>query len=143
MLRICLRKWLLLVLLTLVAWPVAAQASGGGAEKAEPAGPQFVDIGPITAPILKKDKVDQYLLLVVSLQVADQAAVDEIKKLMPAIKDSYLTALYGTLYAGNGLRAGLVDVDVVRNKLIEANKKVIPEGIVQNVFLQQVQQRPG
>jgi hypothetical protein len=126
-----------------VMQPNHAFASGGGEAKVEDTGPKYFKVGPLAVPILKNGKIDQYLVLVVSLEVASAEALAEVEKRKPAITDAYLTALYGTLYAGKGLRGGLVDVDVVRNKLDAANKKVLPDGTVTNIFLEQVQQRPG
>lgn len=127
--------------------PALASEGGGhggeGGEGAEAAseGPQYVKVGPINVPVLRDGRVAQYLMLVAALEVKDADAAKQVENRMPQIKDAYLSSLFGTLHISGG-EGELVDVGVIRSKIDEANRRVLPTGLVNNVFLQQVEQRP-
>lgn len=135
---------LFLVGLLSVACPLAAFAGEEKAkaegEAAEAAGPQFVKVGPINVPVIKEGKVVQYLMLTANLQVADADKEKTVTAYLPLLKDAYISSLYGALYA-DGDGQGLVDMNLIRTKLEGANKRVLPEGLVSNVLLEQVEQR--
>lgn len=131
--------------LTLAARPALASESGGhggGGEAAatEDSGPQFVKVGPINVPVIKDGRVAQYLMLVAALEVKDADAAKQIETRMPQIKDAYLSSLFGSLQL-TAEGGDLVDVNMIRRKIEEANGRVLPSGLVSNVFLQQVEQR--
>lgn len=125
------------------AWASGGGAHGGGGEEGEkvPEGPQFVKVGPINVPVLRDGRVAQYLMLVVALEAKDADAAKQLENRMPQIKDAYLSSLFGALHisAGSG---ELVDVAMIRSKVEAANTRILPAGLVNNVFLQQVEQRP-
>ncbi len=126
------------------AWASEGGAHGGGegegGEKV-PEGPQFVKVGPINVPVLRDGRVAQYLMLVVALEAKDAEAAKQLESRMPQIKDAYLSSLFGALHISSG-RSELVDVAMIRSKIEAANTRVLPAGLVNNVFLQQVEQRP-
>jgi flagellar FliL protein len=64
------------------------------APKAEPVKPPvFVMMDSFTVNLQPEDGVDQYLQLAFSLQVADQATVDQIKLYMPQVRSRLLMLL--------------------------------------------------
>ena len=138
---------LILALLLVASWPVvalaqteAAEESGEeGGEETEATGPQFVRVGPVNVPVLQDGRISQYLMLTVALQVEDAEKAKQVEAYMPLLKDAYLSSLYGVLHSVGG--PDLVDVNLVRRKLEEANHRVLPEGLVTNVLIQQIEQR--
>lgn len=137
---------LVALLVLSLCWPLTAIASGGGdgsgeGEKVEEKGSQYVKVGPINVPVLKDGRVIQYMLLVAALEVKNSEGAKEIESRMPIIKDAYLSSLYGALHVVGDDRNALVNLDIVRGTLESANKRILPEGLVTNVLLQQVEQR--
>src|SRR5690349_16382198 len=66
-----------------------------------PAGPRvFVNIGPLTVPVLGADKTDQFVTLVVALDVTDLTTADKVRSQGPRLTDAYLTTIYGAIATG-------------------------------------------
>lgn len=140
------RGFLIGVSTLLVAWRPARASEGGAHGEGEegekvPEGPQFVKVGPINVPVLRDGRVAQYLMLVVALEAKDADAAKQLESRMPQIKDAYLSSLFGALHISSS-SSELVDVAMIRTKIEAANTRVLPAGLVNNVFLQQVEQRP-
>ncbi|WP_207478958.1 flagellar basal body-associated FliL family protein [Arenibaculum pallidiluteum] len=105
--------------------------------------PAFVNIGPLTVPVLGNDKAEQFVTLVVAVEVADVAIGERVRGVAPRLTDAFLTALYGSLGAGQVMQGGgLVDMPQVKAKLMVASRKVLGEGVARDVLIQIVSQRP-
>lgn len=123
---------------------------GAHEEKAEappepppPAGPPvFVNIGPLTVPVLGAERIDQFVTLMVALEVADASVADRVREQAPRLTDAFLTGVYGAIASGKAMQSGMVDVPQVKAKLNEATAKVMGKGVVRDVLIQVVNQRP-
>lgn len=112
-------------------------------EPPPPAGPPaFVNIGPLTVPVLSGDAINQFVTLVVAVEVSDVTVAETVRSQAPRLTDAFLTTLYGEIAAGQVIRGGLVDVPQVKSKLAGASRKVLGDGVARDVLVQVVNQRP-
>jgi flagellar FliL protein len=108
-----------------------------------PAGPPaFVNIGPLTVPVLVGDGIQQFVSILVAVEVKDVATADGVRAIAPRLTDAYLTALYGAIGNGQVMQGGLVDVAQLKGKLGAASRKVLGENVARDVLVQVVSQRP-
>lgn len=108
-----------------------------------PAGPpSFVNIGPLTVPVLGGDKAEQFVTLVVALEVADGTVAERVRSLAPRLTDAFVTSLYGAIGNGHMLHGGLIDVQQIKSRLLAASRKVVGDGVARDVLIQVVSQRP-
>jgi len=119
-----------------------ALADDGGTEaRAEAGEPIYVEFNPILLPILGDDRVDQFVNIVVALEVTSQAAADRAIALAPRLNDAYLRALYGTLHTRTAVRNGVVDLQMIKARLVEESNAVLGDGVVRDALVQMVSQR--
>jgi flagellar FliL protein len=104
--------------------------------------PVFVNIGPVTVPVLAADRVDQFVTLLVAVEVADAAAADYVRAQGPRLTDAYLTSLYGAVGSGMLIEAGLLDLEQVKERLNAASRRVLGQDAFRDVLVQVVTQRP-
>jgi uncharacterized membrane protein YhdT len=133
------RALLLLALLVLAAPALAA--GGGGEAKGPEGGSAFVEMTPIILPIVDGGRVVQSVSIIVSIETASPAVANRARALRPKLVDALLTELYGLLNERTAIRAGVVQVDVVKARLLIAAERVLGEGSVTDVLLQVVQQQ--
>lgn len=103
---------------------------------------QYVELAPLILPIIDEYGVSQTVSLVVSLEVTDPYNVDKIKKMTPRLKDAYIQDMYGALNKHAALKNGVVQVSKLKKRLSKISDKVMGEGVVNDVLLQVVNQRP-
>ncbi|MBI1328026.1 MAG: hypothetical protein GC136_10350 [Alphaproteobacteria bacterium] len=117
-----------------------AYANGGG-EGAE-VGPEFVQLSPLILPVVDKNGISQTVSLVISLEVGDKLAADKVTRYSPKLKDAYLQDLYGVLYRKTLMENGVIQIGALKQRLNSLSQKVMGDGVVSDVLLQVVQQRP-
>lgn len=103
---------------------------------------EYVELDPLILPIIDEYGVNQVVSLVVSIEVADAAAAEKVKKLSPRLKDAYIQDMYGILNRHAALKGGVVQVDKLKKRLNKVSRDVMGEDVVHDVLLQVVQQRP-
>lgn len=134
---------LLAVLLMLTA---PAYAGEGGGEK-DPNAPhpefEYIELKPITLPVITSKGLTQQVSIVVELEVK-WGDKDEIEPFEPRLVDAYLQDMYGVLGQGHALMKGdVVDIDMIKKRLTDVTAKVVgPKHEVHAVLLQALQQRP-
>lgn len=140
MARACTLMCILVLALAIV--PLGALAADGGEASDEPAGGSaFVEMSPIILPIVDGGRVVQSVSIIVSVETVSPAVADRARALRPKLVDAFLTELYGLLNEREAIRAGIVQVDVVKARLLIAAERVLGEGSVTDVLLQVVQQQ--
>lgn len=105
--------------------------------------PTFVSIGPLVLPVIRDKRVEQNILLQVSLEVYGDATRESVRQLTPRLNDAFLRALYGGIEAGDVMQGQLVNVNAIRDKLMAASEEVLGVGVVWDVLIQAVTQRPA
>lgn len=118
----------------------AEQAALDAALADEPG--EFVELDPLILPIISKKGVTQVVSLVVSLEVMGPADAERARLLTPRLKDAYIQDMYGVLNDRIALRGGVIRVDMIKKRLNKVSIEVLGEGVVKDVLLQVVQQRP-
>lgn len=101
----------------------------------------FVEMDPLILPIIDADGINQLVSLVIVLQVHDEKQKAEVTAQMFRIKDAYIQDMYGSLNKNVAIKDGVLQVDVLKQRLSAANNRVLGDGVVSEVLLQVVQQR--
>lgn len=101
----------------------------------------FVELDPLVLPIIDSQGISQVVSLVIVLQVNDEKQKASVEGQMFRIKDAYIQDMYGSLNKHVAVKDGVLQVDVLKQKLTAANERVLGEGVVSDVLLQVVQQR--
>lgn len=121
----------------------AKEAKGGaGGGHGSGGGTEFVELDPLVLPVIDNRGVTQTVSLVIALEVGTLEKADEIKKLTPRLKDAYIQDMYGVLNSHAALKGGVVQVGAIKERLNKITADVLGEGMVEDVLLQVVQQRP-
>lgn len=118
--------------------PAHGDAKGGSIF----APPVFVNIGPINVPVLGEDRVEQFVTLVVALEVSDPFTAERVREQGPRLTDAYLQELYGGIASGQMMAQGLLDLPTVKERLAKATTRVVGRDKVRDVLVQVVNQRP-
>jgi len=126
----------------LTASPALAEGGGEGAAETGPK-PEFeyLQISPLTLPVITDRGLTQQVSLVVSIELP-YGKKAEIEPMEPRLADAYLQDLYGALSSGHGMmRGNIVDVQAVKERLTNVTTKVLGADKFSSVLLQVVQQR--
>jgi hypothetical protein len=131
-----------MVILALSLGAGAAQAASAEKSDAPPPEYEYIELKPLTLPIITDKGLTQQVSLMVSLELP-YGKLEEVKFLMPRLADAYLRDLYGVLGVGGAMmKGGLIDVVAVKQRLAAVTVSIAGEGKVNDVLLQVVQQRP-
>lgn len=102
----------------------------------------YVEMAPLILPIIDKRGVVQTISLIVMVEAKDAAAAQKITDFAPRLTDAYIQDMYGALNKAETVQNGVVQVGPLKERLNAVTKKVMGEGVAQDVLLQVVQQRP-
>lgn len=103
---------------------------------------QFVELDPLILPIVDARGISQTVSMIVVLQVPDNESAAQVTQMAPRLKDAYIQDMYGVLNKHAALQGGVVQVGMIKSRLNEISQRVMGEGVVDDVLLQVVQQRP-
>ena len=115
----------------------AKEAKSGHSETAT-----FVELNPLILPIVDEKGVSQVVNLVVSLEVNDPVEAEKVKHLAPRLTDAYIRDMYGVLSKKSAMTDGVLQVGMLKDRLNKVSTEVVGEGVINDVLLQVVQQRP-
>jgi len=113
----------------------------GAAEGAETPKEQFVQLDPLTLPVIGDHGVTQTISLVISIEVPDVATAEEVKRLSPRLQDAYIQDMYGALNRKSAMTNGVLQVGPIKERLHRVSARVLGEEKINDVLLQIVQQR--
>lgn len=102
---------------------------------------QFVQLDPLTLPVIGDRGVTQTVSLVISIEVPDEATAAEVKRLSPRLQDAYIQDMYGALNRKSAMENGVLQVGPIKERLNKISTRVLGENVVNDVLLQIVQQR--
>lgn len=103
---------------------------------------EYVELDPLILPIIDQSGVTQVISLVVVIEVSDAHDAEIITKSQPRLKDAYIQELYGALNRHAALSGGVVQVNMIKNRLKQISHDVMGSDMISDVLLQVVQQRP-
>ncbi|PJB70545.1 MAG: flagellar basal body-associated FliL family protein [Alphaproteobacteria bacterium CG_4_9_14_3_um_filter_47_13] len=102
----------------------------------------FVELDPLILPIVDNNGVSQIINIVIMIEVTGDKNKDLVQNLQPRLKDAYIQELYGVLNKHAALQGGVLQVGMIKERLGTISNRVLGEGVVNDVLLQVVQQRP-
>ena len=102
----------------------------------------FVQLDPLILPVVGKDGLTQLVSLVIVIETPDEAGKQHVTYMAPKLKDAFIQDMYGALNHEDVMRGGIIEVTALKNRLQKVSERVMGEGVVNNVLLQVVQQRP-
>lgn len=113
----------------------------GGGEKAamsqaqelQAAPPVYVDLDPFVISVIRGNRVVKYLSLSLKLEVAGPVAEAKVKKMMPYLRDAYLTRLHTALSRGDP--DVTYDAEKMKRILLAESEKVVGPGYVRDVLV--------
>lgn len=117
----------------------SAQASEGESAEAAPR-VGFVELDPLTFPVMRDGQVRELVTYVVQLEVADEAAGAALKARAPAVRDAMLSELHG-LYAYRFIHERTDKMDLVKRRLRSAAQRASAVD-VRAVLLKGLNNRP-
>lgn len=104
--------------------------------------PVYVQVGPMIVPVLGAKKVEQNIMVTVSLEVDDDTVKEQVRNQSPRLIDAYVQALYGGIDKGQVVDGQVINIPALKTKLQETTDKVLGPGVVHDVLIQSVSQRP-
>jgi flagellar FliL protein len=118
----------------------AAAAPAAGEHKSE-AKAVFVDVGEIIVPVYGRDGKDKLMVVRFELQLGEVMPVDEVRYLLPRLRDAYI----GTLSTLAG-RGELVEESqrnaTIKHALKLASDRVLGPDVIADVLIQRAWQQP-
>ncbi len=117
----------------------SAQASEGDPAGASPA-VGFVELDPLTFPVMRDGQVRELVTYVVRLEVPDEAAEAAVKARAPAVRDAMLSELHG-LYAYRFIHERADKMGLVKRRLRAAAQRASAAD-VRSVLLKGLSNRP-
>jgi hypothetical protein len=109
------------------AWANSAppEGEGGEGEEGKPAAPKvnLLALSPLPIPILKGNRVDKYIVVMLSLQAEPDADAEAIKHDLPRANDAALREAY--LFAKENANADDVDMEALRTRLLPVIKSAL------------------
>ena len=101
---------------------------------------EYVDLNPLTVPVINEKGVVQQVSLSISLE-CPMGKRDSVNIYKPRLMDAYLRELYGALGSGRAMMQGnIVDVEELKSRLTIVTERVVGSDLVSEVLLQSVQQ---
>lgn len=100
----------------------------------------YVRINPIVVPMIGKDKVEQFVTIVATIEV-DAAKQPHAQANVPRLIDAFIFTLYAGVDDKSVMSGPLVSIPALKDKLAAAAAKVLGPGVVQGVLVQVVTQR--
>lgn len=106
-------------------------------EPAERQGSAFVELSPLSFPVMHEGRVTRLKTMVVSLEVAGREPVQLSAEDRVRLRDAMLTELHG-LYGLRFVREGDRGLDFVKQRLLGTSQRVLGDD-VRGVFIQAVE----
>lgn len=100
----------------------------------------YVRISPIVVPMIGKDKVEQFVTIVATIEV-DAAKQPQAAANVPRLVDAFIATVYAGVDDKSLMNGPLINIPAVKEKLTAAAARVLGPGVVQGVLVQVVTQR--
>ena len=103
---------------------------------------EHVKMDPLILPVIDQDGLSQVLSVVVVIEVEGVFNADKVKAKSPRLKDAYIQDMYGVLNEHAAMKNGIVQVNIIKERLNTITDDILGDEINADVLLQAVQQRP-
>ncbi len=132
----------LLLGLQLSAVVSAPPARAGSADKEAVSGPIFVEMQPLSLPMLPNDNGRARIVSVFfALEVADADSAAKVESHALRLTDAYIERLYGLLERRGVVYDGIVDLGRLKDEIMRTTTEVVGEQTVTHVLVQNVSQQ--
>jgi len=102
----------------------------------------FVNVEPLSAPVIIRNRVSHFIYLEVALEVREDADVREIRRQMPRLRDVFLRDLHRrSIVRDDG--SGAIDFADLKARLVEQGNKVLGAGVVRDVLIKKAMRAAG
>lgn len=102
-------------------------------------GSEFVEMKPLSLPIMQEGRVTELRTLVISLEVAGTKGMQSVSSSRPQLRDAMLEELHG-LYSLRFVRDHEDEMQIVRTRLLKRGKAILGDEL-RGVYVQAVQGR--
>ena len=117
--------------------PDGGEESGGSSFFAND-DPRFVELDLLTAPFLRGGKFAKYVILVINLEVSNDDEVEEVRAVMPRLRDAFVTELH-TIATMRNPEQKMLNIKRIKSRLLVSANEVMGEGVVRDVLVQLAQ----
>ncbi len=100
--------------------------------------PRFVELDLLTAPFLRGGKFVKYVVLVINLEVSNDDEVEEVRAVMPRLRDAFVTELH-TIATMRNPEQKMLNIKRIKSRLLVSANEVMGEGVVRDVLVQLAQ----
>lgn len=101
---------------------------------AEAEEPVYVEMQPLSAPVMRNKRVRYYIHMKVSLQVAGEEAKLKVYQHMPRLRDAFVRELHARSVT-RGRDDQSVDFGTVKARLLAQSESVLGAGVVTDVLV--------
>jgi hypothetical protein len=97
-------------------------------------------LDPIVLAVVREDQVTLHITAVVVIELTDSLESEALRKISEPLRDAMLSELYG-IYSVRYVQERGYDIPIVRQRLGLAAERVLGEGTVKSVRLQDIAKR--
>ena len=101
---------------------------------------RIIRLDPIILPVVREGQVTVHITAVVVLEFTEAIESEELRKLATPLRDTLLSELYG-FYSVRYVQERGYDLPIVRERLALAAERVLGEGTVKLIRLQDITKR--
>ena len=102
----------------------------------------YVLIDPIMIPVVGRRGVEQMVTISIVLEVEGAYTSANVRSYIPRLADAYMTNMYDFLTSYAYSDEKLIKVSALKDLLTKITHNVVGEGMVNDVLIQNIQQRP-
>ncbi len=97
-------------------------------------------LDPIVLPVIREGQVTIHITAVVVIELTEGLEREDLREVSEPLRDAMLSALYG-IYAVRYVQERGYDIPVVRQRLSLAAERILGDGTVKSVWLQDITKR--
>ena len=115
------------------------------AEKHEAPAPkagEFVEIDPVSLPVIRGGKVSKLVTFRIVLELGPARRLDEVRPNLPRLVDASLVQL-ASLAALDWPHGAVLDAEVARHRLLQRFRQIVPGDLIAGVLIRDVLERPS
>ena len=101
----------------------------------------FVDVGEIIVPVYSRDGKDKLMVVRFELQLGDVMPVDDVRYLLPRLRDAYIGTL-STLAGRGELVEESQRTATIKHALKLASDRVLGPDVIADILIQRAWQQP-
>jgi len=131
------KPWLLAAFLFAVAAPAHAVDREKGARELIPGAPVFVDIRPLTLPVIEGNTVRRQIGVLLTLELNEGHVKHEAEEHDRELTDAFITELR-RMYAWRASADRVADERLVKQRLHAAADRILGAGVVRDVLIRQL-----